>query len=1092
MSQIFAPLLPEYTINKPEDVFALVAWGVLFGLLIFLAFRLRDKSQKIDRSALIWMAVLSVLVLLLTPFFGMPIVIDSAFPFDQNSVPHLMFFAAVPWLIAGGMIGVLPAVLLAVMSGVLFAYLDTHHIFTPLVFMSLALVFSWSIRQRYRSRFYQLLRFPIIAVLVALVITTPLIFLIEILTLTGEIPLRIAIALNRMPSIWLAFGGMLLMGGLICVLVCTIFPRKWGGSKSLIPAPGEQSVKARFLSRSLPIFLVIMIALFGLVWTLNVNKARQEMVDNLIETSNIAAETWSVFIDTGLRAIDDLGSLVELNGLDKTKSSQLLTNKVRENTFFNHLLITSVDGKIIGSYSASKTEVLPFDFDEVFKLMQSLEDGGLWVLGIAPESENDLPQVIFLRDLQDKSGQTRQILWGQTSLPMNPFTDALRTVFAPLEENNGWGQIIDTSGNPLFSTESVRPLQGFAGLITTSPTYSETTTYAGDVLSQYFYPIDGSEWAVATVLPASGIYNSAWEFSYPIFLIGIGVLAVSFVFGLSLLSPVLKDINLLSSEMKKVTDGNYHLEHFESRSKGEVTHLVEEFHSLTNVLGGKIQKQRDLLSLSDAVLNQDNLHESLRTIMNAALVKGVSSVRVVLNTNFSGLNFDFNGSEFSLGERADMHAHLDEEILAFVQSKGELVFRDFQIRKSFTHKKGMSYPSALIAIPLAWQGKDLGAFWVAWDSQRSLNGDDIDFMRSLSHQAGIVIGKARTYDKAVLLRNRLETVLDDLSDGILLLNSADQVIYHNMAVRSMLGVAQDQIANIRITDLIKNQQLTNFVMNSGLSDEVMDFPTADGKISRILVSPIDFENGERGKSVIFKDITQTWEQDRMKSEFVTTASHELRSPLTLIHGYAKLLRLTGNLNEQQDSYIHNIIEGVEEMKELVQNLLDLGRLESGDALEIKRTSTTDLAKTVIESMQPYAKQKNIHLELSLPDAPITMDVDPIFLVQALKNLIENAIKFTKMGGEVTFAVRKNEGSIVFAVKDTGIGIAPLDQRHLFEKFNRVGTNLGRESTGSGLGLAIVKSIAERHGGKVWFESQLGRGSTFYLEIPQRKTKSVKM
>jgi signal transduction histidine kinase len=223
----------------------------------------------------------------------------------------------------------------------------------------------------------------------------------------------------------------------------------------------------------------------------------------------------------------------------------------------------------------------------------------------------------------------------------------------------------------------------------------------------------------------------------------------------------------------------------------------------------------------------------------------------------------------------------------------------------------------------------------------------------------------------------------------------------------------------------------------------------------------------------------------IKSEFVTTASHELRSPLTLVHGYAKLLRLTGNLNEQQDAYITNIISGIEEMKVLVLNLLDLGRLESGQLLQINRTSASTLAKRVYEDMLPFAKQKNIHLTLSVPDTPVEFDADQIFLGQALKNLIENAIKFTKMGGDVSLAVRKKEDRVLFIVKDNGMGIAPLDQRNLFQKFTRAGSSFGGQTQGSGLGLAIVKSITERHGGKVWFKSQLATGSTFYLEIPQK-------
>jgi len=208
--------------------------------------------------------------------------------------------------------------------------------------------------------------------------------------------------------------------------------------------------------------------------------------------------------------------------------------------------------------------------------------------------------------------------------------------------------------------------------------------------------------------------------------------------------------------------------------------------------------------------------------------------------------------------------------------------------------------------------------------------------------------------------------------------------------------------------------------------------------------------------------------------------------LTLILGYAKILRLTGNLNEQQDVYISKIIGGVEEMKGLVKKLLDLDRLEGGDPLDISQFTVEEITHRVVESLEAQAKQKNIQLTLDLPGEPLLIDGDQTFLTQALKNLLENAIKFSKMGSEVKIHAREEDRRVIFTFQDRGIGIAPLDQRNLFTKFSRLSAQSGMENEGSGLGLAIVKSIAERHGGGVRLESQLGKGSTFYFEIPLRQ------
>jgi signal transduction histidine kinase len=240
-----------------------------------------------------------------------------------------------------------------------------------------------------------------------------------------------------------------------------------------------------------------------------------------------------------------------------------------------------------------------------------------------------------------------------------------------------------------------------------------------------------------------------------------------------------------------------------------------------------------------------------------------------------------------------------------------------------------------------------------------------------------------------------------------------------------------------------------------------------------------------------RDITHFKELDALKSEFVATVSHDLRSPLTLMRGYATMMEMVGELNEQQSSYIKKIIQGVETMARLVNNLLDLGRIEAGVDLQVEMVSVADIVERVTSNVQLQATQKQIQMttEFSGTDLP-DIQADPALLTQALQNLIENAVKYTDPNGKVKVKVMLQAESVAFEVSDTGIGIAPVDQPRLFEKFYRGAQRDARKRQGSGLGLAIVKSIAERHGGKVWVNSQLGKGSTFGLEIPLRQPEPV--
>jgi signal transduction histidine kinase len=236
-----------------------------------------------------------------------------------------------------------------------------------------------------------------------------------------------------------------------------------------------------------------------------------------------------------------------------------------------------------------------------------------------------------------------------------------------------------------------------------------------------------------------------------------------------------------------------------------------------------------------------------------------------------------------------------------------------------------------------------------------------------------------------------------------------------------------------------------------------------------------------------RDITQFKELDALKSEFVSTVSHDLRSPLTLIHGYATMLQMVGELNDQQANYASKIVSGIENMSRLVTNLLDLGRIEAGVGLKLELVPVRDVAEQAASALQHQATQRQVAVNVVFPEnlEPI-VEADAALLQQALQNLVENAIKYTEAGGRVEIGFDVQGENVVLFVKDNGIGIAPVDQSRLFERFYRVARRGAMQPKGTGLGLAIVKSIAERHGGRVWVESQLGKGSKFYFSIPLRQ------
>jgi signal transduction histidine kinase len=234
-----------------------------------------------------------------------------------------------------------------------------------------------------------------------------------------------------------------------------------------------------------------------------------------------------------------------------------------------------------------------------------------------------------------------------------------------------------------------------------------------------------------------------------------------------------------------------------------------------------------------------------------------------------------------------------------------------------------------------------------------------------------------------------------------------------------------------------------------------------------------------------RDVTHFKELDEMKSEFVATVSHDLRAPLTFIRGYATMLMMVGDLNDKQHDYLDRILQGIEQMSALIDDLLNLRRIEAGVGIEQEPCRLGVVLVEAVDTMRARATAKGITLRLEPTEGSPTVVGDQTLLRQAIGNLVDNAIKYTPAGGQVSVGmeIKPSDSEVVLHVSDTGIGIAPEDQLRLFEKFYRIKRRETGNVPGTGLGLALVKSIVERHQGRVWVESKLNQGATFYVALP---------
>lgn len=252
--------------------------------------------------------------------------------------------------------------------------------------------------------------------------------------------------------------------------------------------------------------------------------------------------------------------------------------------------------------------------------------------------------------------------------------------------------------------------------------------------------------------------------------------------------------------------------------------------------------------------------------------------------------------------------------------------------------------------------------------------------------------------------------------------------------------------------------------------------------------------GEEGLSMILRDITREIKIDQMKTDFVSNVSHELRTPLTSIKGAVELVMLgaEGPVTDSQNEMLAIIKSNAVRLIKLIGELLDISKIESGKMeMEVKLVGLSGIVKSTLDEMGPLAVNKKILFEMSLPQGLDDIYGDENKIKQVLVNLIGNALKFTREGGKISVVVTERDNELQVAVIDTGIGIPKEYFAKVFEKFMQVDTSSTRAAGGTGLGLSIAKAIVEAHRGRIWLESEEGKGTAFYFSLPKAEKAALK-
>jgi two-component system NtrC family sensor kinase len=325
--------------------------------------------------------------------------------------------------------------------------------------------------------------------------------------------------------------------------------------------------------------------------------------------------------------------------------------------------------------------------------------------------------------------------------------------------------------------------------------------------------------------------------------------------------------------------------------------------------------------------------------------------------------------------------------------------------------------------------------------------------------------------------NRFARILDNLEDGVILVDLDGYLLTINRSAKKIFTIGDLPTEGKTVGEIFHHPDLLDIFKSHSMMPRLGEISLEDGRVYSAQASLIP----EIGIAVVLQNITHLKELDKIKTDFMNTVSHDLRSPLTAIYGFVSLIDRVGTVNEQQADFIRHIQSSVQHITSLINDLMDLGRIEADYDIQMQPVHLTEIIHQSVKNLDYQSSEKMHDLEVSIPDEIPVIQGNPLHLQRMVSNLLENAIKFTPPLGKINITCRAETNQLIMEITDNGPGIPLADQPRIFDKFYR-GSNLNEDIPGTGLGLSIVKSVVDRHHGRIWLESSPS-GTTFTVILP---------
>ncbi|RMH01455.1 MAG: PAS domain-containing protein [Chloroflexi bacterium] len=1079
--------------NRPLGYLLLIIYLALLGLIVH---RHQQGFRSLSPQQWRWVAALAIASFLASQLFPIHLNFDNQLPplyTARNPVTVLTLFSAAPFLLAGAILNPAAAFLVGMAGGLGQSLGQSHQIFDIFHVGFAAVLAAMWLEQNYLGRINEWLRHPVVSgALSSLAMIVP-IGIETFVTANANASYLVAMDLafsTTIANIWPLLIEGTFGGGLVWVILQGMPHLR--PQRPLLPSPVQRSLRSRLLN-NFTIFAVLLTLLVStVVFRLAVNVSTQLVINQMAHNAKtVSAE------------IPDFQAHLQNLLTQYTPPSQLLTDNETEvqttlrqlfrvSPLYRRVMLVNDQMEVVAFYPPDVPEVQLTDLEQT-AVAETLTTG---ILEITPaQTEEDESIISFAAPLLNEQGEAKAVLVGR--VPEISLENLITGVQGTVGEGTGF--IVDENGRIIAHANHEQLLNywtppdsatNFIETEETSPGFAYQGLQGTSNARELVYYITGPDhqWTVVVTVPYEVVLRLALNIGGPLMIIMLVVISLFYINLAYLGHDITKPITELVEASRTIAaGGNWTPPSADTIRDDEVGQLHKAFAQMQRSMKQRLNELSLLLSVSHDVSSTIDIGQGMPTILRGALRgTGASGARAVVINPAGGRPLTFGE-----GPAARIMTTLDRNIMLALRDLKELMLETpEEIRSVLQLEANIDPPiPALIALPLVFHDRFQGVLWLGYRQPHSFDLTERNLLRTLASQAAILVENARLFATAEGGRRRLAAVLASTTDAVIVTDQTERVLLINRAMERIFNIKAQEVINRHVADVIDSEILVKALTAGEEHMRNLEIRTEDGRIFYTNASAIISNDGQAlGRVAVLHDITHFKEIDELKSDFVQTVSHDLRGPLTFMRGYATMIPMVGELNDKQKEYMDKILSGIDQMAKLVNDLLDLGRIEAGVELQCVPVDVHTLLTDIAEEYWQHAHLNGIQIEVNAPEN-IILEGDKALIKQAITNLVSNGLKYAPNSGRMVLQAEQRNGEVIISVQDNGPGIPKEDQMRLFEKFYRARQRGTEKIKGSGLGLAIVKSIAERHGGRVWVHSQQGKGSTFYIALPLQQAKN---